>query len=200
KWWGKFHGWSLRLAPEYPLPIVYEDSFEALKWIAGHSDGSGPEPRLNRYADLGRVFIQGESAGANISQYVAVRAGAAGLTGVRIKGVLIVHPFFGGTEMDEMYKFMCPTSSRLDDDPRLNPAVDPDLPKMACEKVLVCVAEKDSLRNTGVKYYETLCGSEWEGKVELEEAKDEGHCFHAFSKNERAEQLIKKMVDFITKD
>ncbi|XP_030525022.1 probable carboxylesterase 2 [Rhodamnia argentea] len=189
-----------RLAPENPLPIAYEDSFEALKWIAGHSGGSGPEPWLNQYADLGRVFIVGESAGANIGHYVAVRAGAAGLAGIRIKGMLIVHPFFGGKETDEMYKFMCPTSSGLDDDLKLNPAVDPDLPKMACEKVLVCVAEKDWLRGRGVKYYDTLCGSEWKGKAELVEAKDEGHCFHLFSKNERAEQLIKKMVDFITED
>ncbi|KAF8034167.1 hypothetical protein BT93_C0444 [Corymbia citriodora subsp. variegata] len=189
-----------RLAPEYPLPIAYEDSFEALKWIAGHSGGSGPEPWLNRYADLRQVFIQGESAGATISHHVAVRAGAAGLAGVQIKGMLIVHPYFGGGGMDEMYKFMCPMSSGLDHDPKVNPAVDPDLPKMACEKVLVCVAEKDSLRDGGVKYYETLCESEWEGKAELEETKDEGHCFHAFTKNERAEQLIKKMVDFITED
>ncbi|KAF8034169.1 hypothetical protein BT93_C0446 [Corymbia citriodora subsp. variegata] len=175
-----------RLAPENPLPIAYEDSFEALKWIGA--------TRM----DLARNL--GESAGANIGQYVAARAGAASLAGVRIKGMLIVHPFFGGKEVDEMYKFMCPTSSGLDDDPKLNPAVDPDLPKTACEKVLVCVAEKDWLRNRGVKYYEALCGSGWKGKAELEEAKDEGHCFHLFSKNERAEQLINKMVDFITKD
>ncbi|KAI6677899.1 hypothetical protein NL676_038695 [Syzygium grande] len=186
-----------RLAPENPLPIAYEDSFEALKWIAGHSDGSGPEPWLNQYADLGRVFIVGESAGANIGQYVAVRAGVAG---IRVKGMLAVHPFFGGKETDEMYKFMCPTSTGLDDDPKLNPAVDPDLPKMACEKVLVCVAEKDWLRNRGVKYYEALCGSGWEGKAELVETKEEAHCFHLFTKSERAEQLIKKMVDFITMD
>ncbi|XP_030525024.1 probable carboxylesterase 5 [Rhodamnia argentea] len=189
-----------RLAPENPLPIAYEDSFEALKWIARHSDGSGPEPWLNQYADLGRVFIGGESAGANIGQYMAVRAGATGLTGIRIKGMLVVHPFFGGRETNEMYKFMCPTSSGRNDDPKLNPAVDPDLPKMACEKVLVCVAEKDSLRDRGVEYYETLCGSAWKGTAELEEAKDEGHCFHVFNKSESAEQLFKKMVDFITKD
>ncbi|KAF8034168.1 hypothetical protein BT93_C0445, partial [Corymbia citriodora subsp. variegata] len=189
-----------RLAPENSLPIAYEDSLEALKWIACHSDGSGPEPWLNQYVDFGRVFIAGESAGATIGQYVAVRTGVTGLPAVRIKGMLMVHPFFVGREPAEMYKFMCPTSSGLDDDPKLNPAVDPDLPKMACEKVPVCVAEKDWLRNRGVKYYETLCGSEWKGKAELEETKDEGHCFHLFSKNERAEQLVKKMVDFVTKD
>ncbi|KAI6677900.1 hypothetical protein NL676_038696 [Syzygium grande] len=147
------------LAPGYPLPIAFEDSFEALECIAGHLDGSCLEPWLNQYADLGRVFIQGESAGANISQYAAVRAGAARLLGFQIKGMLIVHPYFSGRETNEKYKFMCPTSSGLDDDPKLNSAVDRDLLKIPCEKVLVCMTEKDSLRDAGVKYYETLCES-----------------------------------------
>jgi hypothetical protein len=39
---------------------------------------------------------------------------------------------------------MCPTSSGADD-PKLNPAVGPDLSKFKCDKVLVCVAAKNKL-------------------------------------------------------
>ncbi|KAJ0010919.1 hypothetical protein Pint_34452 [Pistacia integerrima] len=190
-----------RLAPEHPLPIAYDDSLAGLQWIATHSNGSGPEPWLNEYADLGRVFLVGESAGANIAHYVAVQAGTIGLEGLKINGVLIVHPFFGGKEVDKMYKYLCPSSSGCDDDPKLNPGVDPNLKNMACDRVLVCVAGKDWLRNRGEAYYETLAESEWGGKVEFYESSDEDHCFHLFNLNsEKAVPLMKKMVDFITQE
>lgn len=186
-----------RLAPEHPLPIAYEDSWAALQWIASHSNGQGPEPSLNEYVDFGRVFLLGESAGANIANYVAVQAGAIGLPGLKIVGALIVHPFFGSKERDEMYTFLCPTSSGCEDDPKLNPAVDPNLSTMACAKVLVCVAEKDGLKDRGVAYYETLRKSGWGGSVELFETKGEDHCFHMFGEGENVVSLTKKFVDFI---
>ncbi|GKV22468.1 hypothetical protein SLEP1_g32337 [Rubroshorea leprosula] len=152
-----------RLAPEHPLPIAYDDSWAGLQWVASHFNGSGPEPWINEHADLNRVFLLGESAGATITHDVAVRAGAVGLVGLKVVGILMVHPFFGGKETDEMYKYLCPTSSGRDDDPRLNPVVDPNLGKMACQRVMVFVAEKDWLRNRGQAYYETLGKSGWGG-------------------------------------
>ncbi|GLT98347.1 hypothetical protein SLE2022_158560 [Rubroshorea leprosula] len=186
-----------RLAPEHPLPIAYDDSWAGLQWVASHFNGSGPEPWINEHADLHRVFLLGESAGANITHNVAVRAGAVGLVGLKVVGILMVHPFFGGKETDEKYKYLCPTSSGRDDDPRLNPAVDPNLSKMACQRVMVFVAEKDWLRNRGQAYYETLGKSGWGGTVEFFETKGEEHCFHMFKNNEEAEILKKKMIDFI---
>ncbi|KAG2705449.1 hypothetical protein I3760_05G054100, partial [Carya illinoinensis] len=187
-----------RLAPEHPLPIAYDDLSAALQWIAAHSNNQGPEPLLNEYADFGRVFLTGESAGANISHHVAVRAGVTRLTGLKIIGMLMVHPFFVGKDRDEMYKFLSSTSSGCSDDPKLNPAVDPDLSKMGCAKVLVCVAEKDSLKDRGVTYSETLKKSGWGGGVELIESKGEDHCFHLFNaESEQAAQLMKKFVEFV---
>ncbi|KAI4298443.1 hypothetical protein L6164_032002 [Bauhinia variegata] len=185
-----------RLAPEHRLPIAYDDSWAALQWIATHSTGQGPEPWLNEHADLKRVFLVGESSGANIAHYVAVRAGATGLVGLNINGLIIAHPFFGTAEVDGLYKFICPTSSGRDDDPKLNPAVDPDLAKLGCEKVLVCVAEKDRLRERGVAYYETLRSSGWGGTVKLVESKGEEHCFHIFNSS-KAVPLLNEMADFI---
>lgn len=69
-----------RLAPENPLPAAYEDSVKAFRWLAG---GTEPDPWVSEYADLGRIFLAGDSVGANIAHYVAVQAGVSRLT-VRI--------------------------------------------------------------------------------------------------------------------
>ncbi|XP_050208212.1 2-hydroxyisoflavanone dehydratase-like [Mercurialis annua] len=189
-----------RLAPEHPLPIGYDDSWAGLQWIASHSNGLGPDPWLNEHVDFGQVFLTGESAGANLAHYVAVQAGVIGLNGVKIKGVLIVHPFFGDKEEDKMYKYLSLSSSGRDDDPKLNPAADPNLSKMEGDRVLVCIAEKDWLRNRGIAYYEALVSCEFGGKVELFETKDEEHCFHLLTTNKESDVLIKKIVDFIIKE
>ncbi|KAJ4723397.1 Alpha/beta hydrolase-3 [Melia azedarach] len=147
-----------RLAPEHLLPIAYDDSFAGLQWVATHSSGLGPDPWLNVHADFGRVFLAGESAGGTIANDVAIQAGTTGSADLKIERLhlVIVHPFFAGKERREMYKFMSPGSSGCHEDPRLNPEVDPKLKKMAGDRVLVCVSEKDCLRDGGLAYYETV--------------------------------------------
>ncbi|GLT52982.1 hypothetical protein SLA2020_262830 [Shorea laevis] len=191
-----------RLAPEHPLPTAHQDSWAALQWIATHSNGQGPDPWLNEYADFGRVFLAGESAGANIAHYVAVQAGATGLAGPNILGLLMVHPSFGGKDKEpsKMYGFMCPTSAGFSD-PLMYPEVDPNLPSMAGAKVLVCVAEKDSLRDIGLAYSEGLSKSGWGGTVSVFETEGEGHGFFLLNpSSQKVEPLIKAMVDFINQD
>ncbi|KAG6711445.1 hypothetical protein I3842_05G053700 [Carya illinoinensis] len=187
-----------RLAPEHLLPIAHEDSWAALQWIANHSEGQGPEPWLNEHADFGRVFLAGESAGANIAQYVAVQAGATGLAGPNIVGTLILHPYFGSKNSDDkMYKYMCPTSTGFED-PLLYPEVDPNLGRMAGGRVLVSVAEKDRLKDRGLGYCETLRQSSWAGTVELYETEGEGHGFFLLNPtSDKVEPLVKVLVDFI---
>lgn len=190
-----------RLAPEHKLPIAYDDSWEGFQWVASHSNGQGPEPCINEHADLGRVILAGESAGGNLAHYVAVKAGATQLPGVNITRLLIVHPYFGTQQVDKFYKYMCPTSSGSNDDPRLNPEVDPDLMKLKCDRVLVCVAERDFLKSRGDSYYEIMKKCGWEGEVDYYETKNEEHCFHLFNpKSENIAPLIKTMVDFIKHD
>ncbi|XP_006419879.2 2-hydroxyisoflavanone dehydratase [Citrus clementina] len=74
-----------RLAPEHPLPIAYEDSWSALQWVASHSVNNGgfdnKEPWLARFGDFDRVFVAGDSAGANIAHHVVMRAGREKLAG-----------------------------------------------------------------------------------------------------------------------
>ncbi|WCJ17641.1 alpha/beta-Hydrolases superfamily protein [Euphorbia peplus] len=187
-----------RLAPETLLPAAYDDCFDAVKWIAGHSGGGGPEPWLNQHVDLNQVVLAGESAGANLAHYVGVQAGAKGLTGVNISKLLIVHPFFAAKEPDAIYKYMYPSSPGNMDEPKLNPDVDPELNKMKCDKILVCMAEKDFLKCRAEYYFEVMKKHGWGDKLELYETKGEEHCFYLFNpKSPNIAPLIKTMVDFI---
>ena len=88
-----------RLAPEHPLPAAYDDSWAALTWVA-----SGADPWLTDHGDLGRLFLSGVSAGANIAHNMAVAAGVGGLragTLARVQGVILLHPSFAGEQKGE---------------------------------------------------------------------------------------------------
>ncbi|KAJ8763513.1 hypothetical protein K2173_002396 [Erythroxylum novogranatense] len=191
-----------RLAPEHLLPAAYNDSWAALQWVAKHAGRQGPEPWINEHADLQRVVLAGESAGANLAHYVAVQAGANELSSLKIANILVIHPYFGTKDPDRFYQYMCPTSSGADDDPKLNPGADPNLKKMKCDGILVCVAEKDKLKSRGVSYYETMSrSSNGSYKVDFYETKGEDHCFHFFNpKSENIGPLMKKIVDFVNQD
>lgn len=188
---------SLRLAPEHPLPTCYEDTWEAVKWVASHANGHGPESWLNHHADFGRVFLAGDSAGANIAHNMAARVGSHDLPGVKIRGLALVHPFFGGTEDDKMWFFICPSNSGPND-PRLKPTLD-DLSRLGCEKVLIFVAGNDHLRERGTSYFEELKRSGWKGTVEIEETEGEDHVFHLLKPDcENAVALHKRLIAFLS--
>jgi acetyl esterase/lipase len=64
--------------------------------------------------------------------------------------------------------------------------------------VLVCVAEKDLLKDRGWYYKELLEKSGWVGVVEVIETEDEGHVFHMFNPTcEKAKILLNQVVSFI---
>ncbi|PUZ71034.1 hypothetical protein GQ55_2G282200 [Panicum hallii var. hallii] len=184
-----------RLAPEHPLPAAYDDSWQALLWVASHAAGSGgEEPWLADHGDFSRLSVGGESAGANIAHHMAMRAGTESLPhGARISSAVIVHPYFLGAgrvaseETDPamaqsvatMWRVVCPGTTGVDD-PWVNPlaAGAPGLQGLACARVLVCLAEKDVVRDRGRAYAEGLGASGWAGEVEVLEVAGQGHCFH----------------------
>ncbi|CAK9150783.1 unnamed protein product [Ilex paraguariensis] len=182
---------NYRLAPEHLLPVAYEDSWVAVKWVASHFKGDGQEPWLKDYVDFDRVFFGGDSAGGNIAHNMAMRVGLGKLDAIRLVGLLLNHPFIWGEEpigneavdinykarVDSFLRFVNPTSVGSDD-PLMNPGVDPKLSSLGCTRVLICVAEKDPLRDRGLYYCEVLAKSGWKGKVENMEAKGEDHVFH----------------------
>lgn len=184
------------LFPDRPIPACYEDSWAVLKWVATHIDGNGPDAWINDHADLKRVFIGGDSAGANITHTLTYRVGSNGLEGVKVVGSILVHPFFGGMEDDNMWMYMFPENKGLED-PRLKPGIE-DLARLGCERVLVFLAEKDHLLEVGKTYVEDLKKSGWGGTLEIVETEGEEHCFHLFNpKSDKALDLVNKFVSFL---
>ncbi|KAJ1272126.1 hypothetical protein BS78_06G179100 [Paspalum vaginatum] len=186
-----------RLAPEHPLPAAYEDSWRALVWATSHAaPGRAVEEEawLADHADFSRLCLAGESAGANIAHHMAMRAGTEPLPhGARISGVALVHPYFLSGDrvpseendpamaenLASMWRVVSPANSGLDD-PWINPLADgaPALDGLQCGRVLVCLAEKDVLRDRGHAYCDGLRESGWAGEVEVVQAAGQGHCFH----------------------
>jgi acetyl esterase/lipase len=88
-----------RMAPESRLPAAIEDGFMAVKWLQAQAVSDEPDPWLTEVADFGNVFISGDSAGGNIAHNLAVRLGSGSpeLAPVRVRGYVLLAPFFGGT-------------------------------------------------------------------------------------------------------
>ncbi|XP_078156854.1 2-hydroxyisoflavanone dehydratase-like [Carex rostrata] len=186
-----------RLAPEHPVPAQYEDSWLALDWVVSHADGAGQEPWISKHADFDRLYLGGESAGANIAHHMAMKVGLSGIgIPVKINGLAMIHPYFLGSNKVEsdsidpaaseslasLWKVVSPNTTGIDD-PWINPFVAsaPKLDALACDRVLVCVAGKDALRDRGKLYYNKLKESGWNGELVLNEVPGVGHTFHLLS-------------------
>ncbi|KAI3980001.1 hypothetical protein MKX01_042655 [Papaver californicum] len=117
------------------------------------------ESWLNDYADFNKVFLGGDSAGANIAHNIAMRAGDNGLKfrdmDSEVKAI-----------NDRLWLFVNPSSVGIDD-PLINPfgSSAQSLSCLGCERVPVCVAGKDSLRERGRFYCNELKKSGWK-KIE----------------------------------
>ena len=191
-----------RLAPEHHIPIAYEDSWAALQWVAKHHNNEGPEDWLSDHADFQRVFLAGDSAGGNIVYNMVARAGIEDLAGMKILGACLVHTYFGrkDCEVDNYWLFVCPNTSGIND-PRINPAMDSRLSSLGCTRVLICVAEKDVLKERGLLFCETLRKSGWDGEVQIVETEGEEHVFHLFNPDcEKAVILLKRLASFFNQD
>ncbi|XP_014520185.1 2-hydroxyisoflavanone dehydratase-like [Vigna radiata var. radiata] len=195
-----------RLAPETPLPAAYHDCWEALKWVATKA-----EPWVLKHGDFDRVFVGGDSAGANIAHNIAMRAGAEALPGgVTVLGALVSHPFFLGSERIgseteenlsfRVWKWIQPCDGGGFDNPLINPlsSAAASLSGLGCRKLLVCTAGVDELRERGLWYYEAVKKSGWKGKVELYEVDGEDHVFHVNDpETQNAHSMFKRFADFI---
>lgn len=185
------------------------------------------EPWLLNHGDFERLFIGGDSAGGNIVHNIAMKAGEDDQesllkegTGVRILGAFLVHPFFWGSgpvgsESDVsdnydhkkrleylIWEFVYPTAPGGIDNPMINPVGSgkPSLAKLACSRMLVCVAGKDSLRDRGVLYVNAVKGSGFGGEVEFFEVKGEDHVFHITNPDsENAKKMFNRLASFLTK-
>ncbi|XP_009593308.1 2-hydroxyisoflavanone dehydratase-like [Nicotiana tomentosiformis] len=199
------------LAPEHPLSVIYDDSWTALQWVTAHvleNPGIKKEPWLIDHGDFKKIFVGGDSAGGNIAHNVVLRAGVEGLNGgVKILGGILSFPYFlsstenrGDSLLSKIWVFVNPSAENGIDDPKINPFVEkaPSLTELGCSRLLVCVAEKDELRNLGIRYAEVVKKCGWKGEVEVVEVEGEGHCFQILNPDgEKAKHLIKRIAEFI---
>ncbi|KAL9237076.1 hypothetical protein vseg_011665 [Gypsophila vaccaria] len=172
---------AYRLFPACPGGC-YEDSWAGLQWVASHGDPESEifklekhEPWISDYSDLRRIFLGGDSGGANISHAMMRNIRKQGLNAkTKIEGMILVHPYFG--DNDKQWMRMCPDNEGPND-PRMKPALE-DLAVLDCDRVLVFLAEIDFLRAAGVRYVEELKKSGWNGTLEVVENKGRKHNFH----------------------
>ncbi|KAJ8763427.1 hypothetical protein K2173_002310 [Erythroxylum novogranatense] len=203
-----------RLAPEHPLPAAYDDCWTALKWVASHATGNGPEEWLNSFADLEKVFLAGDSAGGNITHNMAMRYGQEKLVGTELKGIALVHSYFWGKDtvgnessrdpketamVEKVWRFTNPDTSGMDD-PLINPIADPKFSSLGCSRVLIYVAGNDLFRDRGWLYYEKLSNNGWGGEVEIMESEAEDHCFHLYCDCDNSKHMLRKLVSFLNDD
>ncbi|KAG6408905.1 hypothetical protein SASPL_131931 [Salvia splendens] len=196
---------NYRLAPEFPIPAAFEDSWRALKWSA-----EGNDEWINEFADLKRVYLGGDSVGGNIAHNIAMRVG---LEGFKLEGMFLNCPAFGGEDpigcetaeefkkraeySKRLWKYVCP-SLRDRDEEWVNPGKDPNISGLGCGKVLVYVAGNDYLKYRGWYYTEVLTNCGWKGEIECVEVAGEDHVFSVNTPdNEVGIDMIKKVASFI---
>uniref|UniRef100_J3MY80 Alpha/beta hydrolase fold-3 domain-containing protein n=1 Tax=Oryza brachyantha TaxID=4533 RepID=J3MY80_ORYBR len=182
-----------RLAPEHPVPTAYDDSWQALNWVARNGK-SGPEPWLRDRGNMSRLFLAGDSAGGNIAHDMAMRAGKEGGLegGVAITGILLLDPYFWGKnpvgaettdpavrrKYEATWAFICDNKYSIDD-PLVNPLSmpAPELRKLACSRVAVTVSDLDIFKERAAAYAAALRDSGWAGEVEQYETAGENHVY-----------------------
>ncbi|KAK3002985.1 hypothetical protein RJ639_046301 [Escallonia herrerae] len=205
-----------RLAPEHPLPAAYEDCWAALQWVASYyvaSNITNSKPWLIDHGDYDRVYIGGDSAGGNIVHNITMHASIEHINNdIKIMGGYACFLTSWRSELSKnyeqslLYRFWmvaCPSARGGIDNPMMNPWAEdaPSLSGLACSRLLVCVGEKDKLRDRGIRYCEELRKSGWKGEVELVEIEGENHCFHIFNPGtENAKNLVKRLASFIIKE
>jgi len=198
-----------RLGPEHRLPAAIDDAAAALSWLRDqHATAVGVAGAHHHHrwlaesADFTRVFVAGESSGANMSHHVAVRHGSGELplAPLRVAGHVLLTPFFSGvhrtaaeaspspppaavsppsftTEMaDTMWRLSLPVGATRDH-PVTNPfgPGSPALGAVAFPRVLVVSAGRDILHERVLRYAARL--QEMEKPVEVVVLEEQEHAF-----------------------
>ncbi|WZZ83092.1 hypothetical protein YC2023_103664 [Brassica napus] len=155
-----------------------------MEWIFRHISGTGPEDWLNENADFGRVFIAGDSAGANIAHHMGIRAGKERRE-FKISGMTLA---LGYREPEQRQG----SGGSVDQRGRVGSF-----------RIGLRAGSGDGggERCTGegrLGYAEELKKSGWEGKVEVMETKGEGHGFHLRNPNsDRARVVVQRFAEFL---
>ncbi|TQD76612.1 hypothetical protein C1H46_037860 [Malus baccata] len=130
---------NYRLVPEHPLPAAYEDGFNSIMWLKQQALSQRGANNNNTWwstqCDFSRIFLVGDSAGANIAHNVATRLYTRGgsvfespstdqyrlhqsnsyrpcdeeiISSTKpliVKGTILLQPFFGGEARTSSEKY-----------------------------------------------------------------------------------------------
>nr|GME10327.1 probable carboxylesterase 15 [Ipomoea batatas] len=209
-----------RLAPENRLPAAIEDGLASVKWLRAEAASKEPDTWLTEAADFDRVFISGDSAGGNIAHHLAVQLGAGSpeMNPVRVRGYVLLAPFFGGTvrtkfEMegpkdaflnleliDRFWRLSIPIGATTDH-PIVNPfgPDSPSLEEVELDPILVVTGGGDLLRDRGEEYAKRL--KSFGKKIEYVEFEGQQHGFFTINpKSEPAKELMLIIKRFIAEN
>ncbi|KDP42951.1 hypothetical protein JCGZ_23893 [Jatropha curcas] len=209
-----------RLAPENRLPAAIEDGFMAVKWLQAQALAEAADSWLTEAADFGKVFISGDSAGGNIGHNLAVQLGAGSpdLAPVRVRGYVLLAPFFGGTVwskseaegpkdaflnlelIDRFWRLSIPIGDTTDH-PLVNPfgPQSKSLEAVELDPILVVMGGSDLLRDRAKDYAERL--KAWGKKIEYIEFEEQQHGFFTIDPNsEPASKLMLIIKTFISEN
>ncbi|XVE61340.1 hypothetical protein DITRI_Ditri06bG0031600 [Diplodiscus trichospermus] len=168
-----------RLAPEDRLPAALDDAASAMKWLQGQAlSENNSDAWLNSGSgvDFEQVFVLGDSSGGNIAHHLAVRfgAGSTELAPVRVRGYVLLAPFFGGVVrtkseegpseaflnldmLDRFWRLSLPIGETRDH-PVANPfgPWSPSLEAVTLDPILVIVGGSELLKDTAEDYARRL--------------------------------------------
>lgn len=82
-----------RLAPENPYPSGHKDCYTTLKWIYNNAEYLG--------GDKNNIFVAGDSAGGNLTQYCTTRDMEDGLG--MVKGQILLYPTVNMAGIEDEY-------------------------------------------------------------------------------------------------
>ncbi|KAH7512294.1 hypothetical protein FEM48_Zijuj12G0075400 [Ziziphus jujuba var. spinosa] len=89
-----------RLAPEHKLPAAIDDAVSAVEWLRKEAllDENCVDAWVQEAVDFERVFVLGDSSGGNLAHHLSVRfgIGSTEMAPVRVRGYILLAPFFGG--------------------------------------------------------------------------------------------------------
>ncbi|CAA0818778.1 Probable carboxylesterase 15 [Striga hermonthica] len=212
-----------RLAPENRLPAAVEDARRSVVWLreqALGADGSGGGWLRRGEVDFGRVFVVGDSSGGNLARQLAVelRRGSPGMEPLRVRGYVLMAPFFGGTArtkseaegrpekllnletLDRFWRLSLPIGSTADH-PSANPfgPSSPNLESVELDPMLVLVGGCEVMKDRIEDYYKRL--KDMGKEIEYVEYEGQEHGFlyiQPFS--EMANKVLQDINQFIHKN
>ncbi|KAK7244737.1 hypothetical protein RIF29_39563 [Crotalaria pallida] len=219
-----------RLAPENRLPAAVDDAVEAVRWLQrqglslkesgnNNDDGSGSDSCGDAWltdVDFDRVVIVGDSSGGNIGHQLAVRFGSGSkeMDPVRIRGYVLLAPFFGGEVrtkseegppepmlslelLDRFWRLSMPVGETRDH-PLANPfgPGSPNLGQMKLDPILVIVGGNELLKDRSADYASRLKKLGKDITYLEFEGKEHGFFTHN-SYSEDAEEIIQILKRFM---